>query len=44
MKDENAIIEILAHIASLFNEEGVKPTNLAEVLRETGLLRGKLRA
>ena len=43
MKDENAIAEILAHIAKLFNEKGVKP-NLAELERQTGLSRGKLRA
>ncbi len=36
MKDENAITEILAHIAKLFNEKGVKP-NLAELERQTGL-------
>ena len=42
MEDENAIIEILAHAAKLFNEKGVKP-NLAELERQTGLSRGKLR-
>lgn len=42
MKDENAIIEILTHAAKLFNEKGEKP-NLAELERQTGLSRGKLR-
>lgn len=42
MEEENAVVEILTQAAKMFNEKGIKP-NLAELGRQTGLSRGKLR-